>query len=405
MTGIRIALAVNGVFSYLGQDLLGSATEAFNADGTRKPPNSTVPMAAVRYSNGAMPGSYGFTGQHADAVTGLDYYGARYYDPVAGQFTCADSVLPGSGFNPWGLSRYAYVAGNPETHVDADGHCWPLCTIIIGAVVGAVMGGGADIVSAVVTGQSINWGQVGKDAAVGAVAGAVSGLVGPEAGPLVRAAVDTGAAVAGQVVSNAIDHKPLGDGVLTAAAIGAATEVIHTTANHPWLSADHGWLLAGDLHVGEPVRLLDGGTATVVALRTLPGVGPMWDLTLDSVHTFAVGATQAVVHNCGLNGNRQGVPGDSGNLVKGQHNLYYGQAVDEFGLVSDGWQSSTDGAARVHPTKSNEFWAFIRSEHPNNVGSWDYVTELWTSPDGQTTVQNHYWRSFDHLGEYYHHHS
>ena len=59
------------------------------------------------------------------------------------------------------------------------------------------------------------------------------------------------------------------------------TEVIHTTANHPWLSADHGWLLAGALHVGEPVRLLDGGTATVVALRTLPGVGPMWDLTLD----------------------------------------------------------------------------------------------------------------------------
>ncbi len=45
-------------------------------------------------------------------------------------------------------------------------------------------------------------------------------------------------------------------------------------------------------------RLLDGGTATVVALRTLPGVGPMWDLSLDSVHTFAVGAAQAVVHNC-----------------------------------------------------------------------------------------------------------
>ncbi len=57
------------------------------------------------------------------------------------------------------------------------------------------------------------------------MAGAVSGLVGPEAGPLVRAAVDTGAAVAGQVVGNIIDHKPLGDGVLTAAAMGAATSV------------------------------------------------------------------------------------------------------------------------------------------------------------------------------------
>ena len=97
--------------------------------------------------------------------------------------------------------------------------------MLIGAVIGAAMGAGADIATDVVTGQSVNWGQVGKDAAVGAVAGAVSGLVGPEAGPLVRAAVDTGAAVAGQVTGNIIDHKPLGDGVLTAAAMGAATSV------------------------------------------------------------------------------------------------------------------------------------------------------------------------------------
>ncbi len=84
-------------------------------------------------------------------------------------------------------------------------------------------------------------------------------------------------------------------------ATATTQEVVHTTANHPWLSADHGWLLAGALRVGEPVRLLDGATATVVALRTLPGVGPMWDLSLDAVHTFAVGDTQAVVHNtnCG----------------------------------------------------------------------------------------------------------
>ncbi len=47
------------------------------------------------------------------------------------------------------------------------------------------------------------------------------------------------------------------------------------------------------------MRLLDGATATVVALRTLPGVGAMWDLSLGSVHTFAVGDAQVVVHNCG----------------------------------------------------------------------------------------------------------
>ena len=47
------------------------------------------------------------------------------------------------------------------------------------------------------------------------------------------------------------------------------------------------------------MRLLDGGTARVVALRTLPGVGQMWDLSLDAIHTFAVGDAQVVVHNCG----------------------------------------------------------------------------------------------------------
>ena len=76
-------------------------------------------------------------------------------------------------------------------------------------------------------------------------------------------------------------------------------ETLHTTANHPWLTADRGWELAGDLHSGEPVRLLDGATATVVGLHVLSGVGPMWDLSLDATHTYGVGASQAVVHNTG----------------------------------------------------------------------------------------------------------
>ncbi len=55
-------------------------------------------------------------GQRSDAaISGLDYYGARYYDPRLGQFTSADSVLDG-------LNRYAYVGGNPETKTDPSGH-------------------------------------------------------------------------------------------------------------------------------------------------------------------------------------------------------------------------------------------------------------------------------------------
>ncbi|HEX6797113.1 MAG TPA: RHS repeat-associated core domain-containing protein, partial [Ktedonobacterales bacterium] len=90
--GQRIAQAVNGAFSYLGSDNLGSAQVAL--DGSGNPQASVLydPYGNVRYSSGTMPGSYGYTGQHADAATGLDYYNARYYDPVLGQFTSADLI-------------------------------------------------------------------------------------------------------------------------------------------------------------------------------------------------------------------------------------------------------------------------------------------------------------------------
>ena len=59
----------------------------------------------------------GFTGQYNDGLTGLDYYNARYYDPVAGVFLSADTAQGnGQGMNP-----YAYVQGNPETYSDPTG--------------------------------------------------------------------------------------------------------------------------------------------------------------------------------------------------------------------------------------------------------------------------------------------
>jgi RHS repeat-associated protein len=64
-----------------------------------------------------MPGSDGYTGQHADAATGLDDDGARSYDPAAGQFTSADTLLAG-------LNRYGYVGGDPENATDPSGHLY-----------------------------------------------------------------------------------------------------------------------------------------------------------------------------------------------------------------------------------------------------------------------------------------
>ncbi len=50
-------------------------------------------------------------------MTGLDYFNARYYDPLTGQFLSAD-VVQG---NAQGTSPYAYVGGNPESRTDPTG--------------------------------------------------------------------------------------------------------------------------------------------------------------------------------------------------------------------------------------------------------------------------------------------
>ncbi len=111
--GVAKVTNVNGTLSYLVADDLGSVSEALSSSGGVQATQLYSPYGTVRYSNGTMPTSYGYTGQRADP-SGLMYYNARYYDPSAGQFITADTVQ--------GLNRYAYVAGNPETRTDPTGN-------------------------------------------------------------------------------------------------------------------------------------------------------------------------------------------------------------------------------------------------------------------------------------------
>ncbi len=78
------------------------------------------PYGTSRYLAGSISTPKGYTGQIHDAVTGLDYYNARYYDPVVGMFLSIDTVQG----NQQGMDPYAYVRGNPETMSDPTGNDW-----------------------------------------------------------------------------------------------------------------------------------------------------------------------------------------------------------------------------------------------------------------------------------------
>ena len=113
-----MALRKDGVLSYLVPDLLGSVSLTLYADGSTESVQLYGPFGATRYSDGATPTVYGFTGQRTDSTTGLMYYGARYYDPMSGRFISADGVES----NASGDDPYAYVGENPETETDPTGH-------------------------------------------------------------------------------------------------------------------------------------------------------------------------------------------------------------------------------------------------------------------------------------------
>jgi len=62
-----------------------------------------------------------FTGQYHEEALGLYFYGARWYDPLIGRFTQADTLIPDPG-DPQSLNRYSYVGNNPLRYVDPGGH-------------------------------------------------------------------------------------------------------------------------------------------------------------------------------------------------------------------------------------------------------------------------------------------
>jgi RHS repeat-associated protein len=115
-------LNANGTY-FLLTDGLGSilSTISWAAGGAAVQGNQLFgPYGKARYYAGNITTAKGFTGQYNDGLTGLDYFHARYYDPVAGVFLSADPVQG----NVFGMNPYAYVGGNPETYADPSGQMY-----------------------------------------------------------------------------------------------------------------------------------------------------------------------------------------------------------------------------------------------------------------------------------------
>ncbi|MDY0945537.1 DUF6531 domain-containing protein [Frigoribacterium sp. CFBP9039] len=215
------------------------------------------PWEALRTSSGIpgleLPAGVELSASGGLAVAGLDWLGARVYDPSTRGFLSTDPLAPVLGAG-WAGNPYSY-AGNdpmhaldplglrPATDADLDayakanqgaladagdwwGENWeyvaagaaiavgvglmftgvggPVGMALIGAASGAFIGGGVSVVSQKAQTGEVDWGKVATDAAIGGVLGGAGGAAGAfgKAAMASAPAAQAGRAVAVNVAAN-----------------------------------------------------------------------------------------------------------------------------------------------------------------------------------------------------------
>jgi len=127
----------DGTIAYNSTDHLGSSAVVTSQTGTVVEKTGYEPYGEVK-SGGTLE-KFQYTGQEKDQETGLNYYGARYYDPHLQHFTQPDDIIP-NPYDPQSLNRYSYVENNPIKYTDPTGHfledaCIIECTALYLSVV------------------------------------------------------------------------------------------------------------------------------------------------------------------------------------------------------------------------------------------------------------------------------
>ena len=102
-----------------------------------------------------------FTGKELDDEIALNYFGARYLDPMLGLWISVDNARQFA-------SPYTYAGNNPVTLIDNDGN---IAQMALGAAVGVASGFGIAIAKMMLTGEDFHYGrnEMILDAACGAL--------------------------------------------------------------------------------------------------------------------------------------------------------------------------------------------------------------------------------------------
>jgi RHS repeat-associated protein len=157
--------------TYYHNDALGSPVAATDRNGTLLWRESYAPYGERLTREASSKDAVWYTGKQEEAAFGVNYFGARWYDPRIGRFMGVDPA----GFtsdNIQSFNRYAYANNNPFAYVDPDGNF-----AIPGAVVAAVSDTATQglLISAGLQ-QEFSLGSVAIAAGLGAATGGIANV-------------------------------------------------------------------------------------------------------------------------------------------------------------------------------------------------------------------------------------
>lgn len=120
INGKTVGYTRDGTTTWMFADQVSSTADTRDETGAHTVQRYT-PWGELR-TDGSLTTDHHYTGQINDGSTGLNFYNARYQDPVVGRFVSPDTIVPnpadGQDYN-----RYAYVKNNPIKYFDPSGHC------------------------------------------------------------------------------------------------------------------------------------------------------------------------------------------------------------------------------------------------------------------------------------------
>ena len=195
---------------WYGKNLQGDIVAVYNSAGTLLMSYKYTAWGETTryYSNGganttAVNNNLTYRGYYYDSDLEMYYLQSRYYDPVICRFINADipDVITATPTALTDKNLFAYCDNNPVMRGDEDGEFWH---IVAGAAIGGLIGGISSIVGQAISGQKINWVEVGVSAASGALTGAITAAcpgMGAVATGIVHGVVGAGTHVATELVN------------------------------------------------------------------------------------------------------------------------------------------------------------------------------------------------------------